>query len=365
MKVLLISGSFPPMKCGVGDYTYKLASNIVKESGKSIEVTILTSKNKSKISQEENVEFKILRYIENWSVSEFFTVVSIIKSLDPDIIHIQYPTMGYKYKIMPNLIPFIASCFTNKKVVQTWHEFPNLKSLIRFYLSRLTRDSIIVVEPNYRESLPEGYRFTIKGKDLIFIPVASNIDTIKLSAEKNTEIREKFKSINRNLVVYFGFASTSKGIEQIFKVANPLTDTIILICELNSSDPYHQLIQQEINLNNWKNHTFITGFIDKKEVAELLSVADVCMFPFVNGVSSRNASVLAARAQGSFIITTSREASGYIDKENTYYVKPNDISELRSALINIYPKNELQNNTLVSWENIAKKHIDLYEKLIS
>ena len=41
MKVLLVTGSFPPMKCGVGDYTACLAEALARKP--NIEVAVLTS----------------------------------------------------------------------------------------------------------------------------------------------------------------------------------------------------------------------------------------------------------------------------------------------------------------------------------
>ncbi len=41
MKVCFIVGAFPDMKCGIGDYTYKLAEELGK---KGFEIHVITSK---------------------------------------------------------------------------------------------------------------------------------------------------------------------------------------------------------------------------------------------------------------------------------------------------------------------------------
>ena len=42
MRVMLITGSFPPMHCGVGDYTCKLAAALAERA--DLCVTVLTSR---------------------------------------------------------------------------------------------------------------------------------------------------------------------------------------------------------------------------------------------------------------------------------------------------------------------------------
>lgn len=44
MRICFIVGAFPEMKCGIGDYTYKLSEELAREG---LEIHVITSKKAS------------------------------------------------------------------------------------------------------------------------------------------------------------------------------------------------------------------------------------------------------------------------------------------------------------------------------
>jgi glycosyltransferase involved in cell wall biosynthesis len=117
MRVLIVTGSFPPMLCGVGDYSESLAQELVKNH--DINVAILTSLVAKRRIIKNNIN--IFEVMKKWEIINVFTAIKAIKSWNPDIVHIQYPTQGYGRGWLPYLLPMI-SFLMRKKVVQTWHE---------------------------------------------------------------------------------------------------------------------------------------------------------------------------------------------------------------------------------------------------
>ncbi len=83
-KVLLVTGSFPPNICGVGDYTFKLIDNFKKND--SIDAHLF--------------------YQKNWSLSFIFNYLKLIRSSSAQIVHFQYPTEGYGYSLLPLFLIF-------------------------------------------------------------------------------------------------------------------------------------------------------------------------------------------------------------------------------------------------------------------
>ena len=53
IRVLLITGSYPPMKCGVGSYSQRLAMALADYSG--VKVTVLTDKRASEVIMRSGV----------------------------------------------------------------------------------------------------------------------------------------------------------------------------------------------------------------------------------------------------------------------------------------------------------------------
>jgi glycosyltransferase involved in cell wall biosynthesis len=363
MKILIITGSFPLDKCGVGDYACLLAENLA--SLENVDIHVLTSKRKDSFKESTN-RFQLLDKIESWNLFSLRIVIDQVKKINPDIIHIQYPTTGYGYSLMPHVLPFIFKYIFNFKIVETWHEPLSWRGLFRYISNAWVCDDLIVVEPEYLSFLPNWYCFLLKRKRMHYIPIGSAIPSANLSFLEKKKIKHKYTSDSENLICYFGFASPSKGIEQIFKVANPITDFILLMCELDPSNKYHKLILDLTNSTIWKGRCFVTGYLCSSEVCKNLAASDVAIYPFINGYSSRNGSVLAARVQGTYIVTTSNHKSGFSSDENTYYCLPNNIDEMKSAIrkTEISPESDTFLGMNLDWNLVADSHLKLYSEII-
>jgi glycosyltransferase involved in cell wall biosynthesis len=358
MKVLYISGSLPPMKCGVGDYVYNLITN-AKILESSIQIGIVTSTEAKKIEENQTESVENFHEISNWNFLEIPKIWKIVKFWQPDIIHIQYPTTGYRYQLMPNFLPLLLM-FSGAKIIQTWHDPFSKKGIFRYLPNLLTQDMVIVVEENFKDYLPKWYQSFLFLKKIEHIPVASNIPFVALHAERYQDIRKRYGSQEKKLIAFFGFANPKKGIEQIFEIADPREHHIVLICELMSHDPYHQKVLSRLNSSEWYGKVFITGFLPEHHVGEVLAASDAAIYPFTHGATSRNASILAAQTQGTFVLTTSKEQNGYNEPQNIYYAEPNNIEAMRIAL-NQYVGTKRMGQSSTQWTEIAQQHIRIYQ----
>lgn len=361
MRILIISGSFPPMKCGVGDYTSLLAGTIAKQQG--MKVAVLTSKAAQANAIDPHVE--VLPIIKNWGFHEILKVLQIIHAWSPSIVHIQYPTRGYGRKMMPHFLPMMLKIM-KIQVVQTWHEPLSRKGWFRNLPNALMSGALVVVEPDYKMMLPGWYRRILSCKKIKFIPVGSSISQIKLKDLERHTIRASFDAASDRLIAYFGFVSPSKGIESLFDVCDPATDRIALICDLDLSDPYHNTLLNRIKSEPWAGKIFVTGFQQPEDVARILAASDAAVFPFVGGVSFRNTSVLAAKTQGTFVLTTSSERHGYDPAANIYYARLADTTDMRRAL-KLYSGNNSskQNFATDEWDFIGKEHLKVYRNAVN
>jgi hypothetical protein len=101
MRILIITGSFPPMRCGVGDYTYQLAESLAQGSGLS--VVVLTSR--AAATPSTPTAFEVFPVMESWDDSEASTIEEVTRKWSPDLVHIQYPTLGYGRGSLPWRLP--------------------------------------------------------------------------------------------------------------------------------------------------------------------------------------------------------------------------------------------------------------------
>ena len=113
-----MTGSFPPMKCGIGDYSCNLAKSLAACA--EIQIGVLTSVFDSNESESEREGLEVFPIMKSWGLAETLRVIKIIRYWSPDIVHIQYPTQGI-YGLLYWFLPMI-SFLMRRKVVQTWHE---------------------------------------------------------------------------------------------------------------------------------------------------------------------------------------------------------------------------------------------------
>lgn len=360
MKVMLVSGSIPPMKCGVGDYSSFLASSLSKQNGVS-KVVVVTSNEADEIKSNS---LEVRPVIGEWNWRGILRVLREAKEIKPDIIHIQYPTRGYGRRIWPSWMPLILNA-AGFRIVQTWHEPLSWKGWFRYLPNAITRDALVVAEPDFKEQLPSFYRWLISHKAYRFISVASAIPKANLSLDEATALRCKFGGNEKRLLTYFGFAGPNKGVEQLFEIADPAFDNIVLLCELNTSDRYQAKILEIINTPRWAKNVHVTGFLPAAEVAEILAASDAVVLPFINGAGSRNTTLLAARLQSVFVLTTHQNSCGFDASQNVYYARPNAIEEMRLALQKHAGK-QLPNTSagVLDWSAVAMAHIRFYNEQI-
>lgn len=359
MRVLVVTGSFPPMKCGVGDYTFHLVNALAERP--DVEVGVLTSLSSATPVNSSRVQ--LFNVMPGWGIGNALQAKRVIAEFQPDVVHIQYPTQGYNNGYLPWLLPMIAFLM-GKKVVQTWHEGYRPWYAPWIFLKSIVPGGLVFVRPNYiKENLHTLLSWAIWGKTPVFIPNASTIPVVSLSTEEACHLKQSLSG-GRPAVCYFGFAYPNKGIERLFEIADPEKHHLVLICDLSELHPYQAKILQMANQAPWAGKVTVTGFQSAQRVGEILAVADAVVFPFPGGAGEWNTSLKAAESAGAFIIATTRDAKqlGYHETQNIYFAGCGQISEMRDAL-NRYAGMRRDSVASNPWEQIAMLHEQLYRTL--
>lgn len=375
MKILFISGTFPPIKCGVGDYTYMLC----KELAKGQNISVLTSK-EAKLS-DLNIEVK--NFISSWKgISIIRNVVREIKKDNYDIVHFQFPTSKYVRKSIcfHLLLPLILR-LKGIKVVYTIHEYSN-----NSFISKLVRKSaiyfsnrVIVVEESFREEILKRNRFINKNK-LKVINIGSNIAKSYATNQQIIDLRKqillkKMCSYSK-IIAYFGFINEAKCFDIVLKAFGELKrigklDSLLLIIGDFNSDKCSKSLFVDLAsiISNYgiDENIFVTGYVDNDMVGDYLRVADGALLLFKNGASVRNGSILAAQQEGLKIITSiPNEKNLKYFNNNQFFLVENNVEQIMRAIIDLQDnKMEFNNQSNVAeWSFIASEHIKLYENML-
>ena len=362
MRVLLVTGSYPPMRCGIGDYSCNLVEALTADP--EIHIGVLTSVSGGKTDKTDGIEF--FPVLEKWSLAEAPKVIKIIRHWSPDIVHIQYPSQGYGNGLLPWLLPMI-SFMMKKKIVQTWHEGYGRRSAPKLFLKSIIPGRLVFVRPQYKEGLHPALRWALWGKRTALIPNASCISCADLEEQGKDVLKKMYLKKQKRLVVFFGFIYPHKGVELLFEIADPASDRIVIAGEIIEKGDYLNEIMKRASTEPWIDKVTITGFLPAADLASLLAVADAVILPFRTGGGEWNTSIHGAVLNGAFVITTSLIQNGYDKKRNVYFAKVDAIQEMRSALAAYAGMRRGYDPDIDrdEWRQIANDHRSLYESLLS
>src|SRR5271157_4031708 len=118
LRVCILTGTYPPARCGVGDYTELLAGALVAGG---VEVSVVTSSYLG--TPPSSGDPTILPVVKNWSLKRAGIVLRQILRTRPDIVHFQFPTAEYyPHRLFDLLVPLIKLWPRRIRIVVTLHE---------------------------------------------------------------------------------------------------------------------------------------------------------------------------------------------------------------------------------------------------
>ena len=331
-KILLLTGSAPPVACGVGDYTLALAAAL-KRSGQDADVL----------------------WHRDWSPGGTLEVFRRLAAERNVILHIQYPTMGYGHSLGPQLCSLLPKC------VVTIHEYSlahSLRKLSLFFFSiRALR--VIMTSQFEREALVSAMPWV--KKRLRVVPIGSNIPAMPLTLVDR-----------RTSILYFGLIMPRKGLEKFLEFARIIRkkgfqgDLLIVGKIVAGLDEY---VRPLFDASKPLGVEWILDR-DAEEVSEVLSRAGLSYLPFPDGASERRGSLKAVCAAGLPCITTKSDQTGdELQKTVVFAETPAEAAGIAWRLMNSgderarLSQQSLDYANKFTWEAIAEAHIRIYREL--
>ncbi len=361
LRVLLVTGSHPPMACGVGDYTRSLAHSLAATRG--TRVAVLTGVEAGAAASCE--PYDVFPIIRDWRREEAAAVRDVLQTWKPDVLHVQYPTQGYRGELALRLPHDVTQ--SGVPVVQTWHEyFPAVHlgltpSSMPAVLRLGSRSGhVIVVRPDYARHLRIWYRAWTARKQFHFIPNASTVPSVDLSQADREAIRRRYAPDGKALLAFFGFPLEHKGIDEVLDLVDPRRHHLVMIGHVQESDPFQRNLVLRVRERRYSKAVTIEGFLPAGEVGRVLAAADAVVLPFRAGGGIWNTSIKAAALQGTFVLTTSNEQRGYDEAQNVYYARPRDVGAMRTALDRYLGHRSSHPPADIGWAEIAERHLQVY-----
>ncbi len=365
LKIIMITGSYPPMRCGVGDYTYQLSKEI---GNRQIDISILSSRG----ARLDALNTVLHPVVKKWSLLRMICLADEIRRASPHIVHMQYPTIGYGYRLGPQAL-LVLLRLAGIKVVTTVHEFrlasiPRRISIVPFIL---WSNALIVTSDEERAAITNACpRLKNKLQKWAYvIPVGSNIPVIHTSAPSENRDR---------IVSFFGLFYPGRKIELVInsfrKVSEAHPDLKFrFIGDVHPRykgyfEKIKQLSEAELPPEQIE---WVLGK-SPEEIAVALKGSRACILPFPDGASFRRSTLIAVLSLGVPTITTKGAStpSQLIDGLNVLFAADKDAiaEKIDNVLTNKALSTRLSENAMIlsssfSWDHITAEHIKVYDKL--
>ena len=401
MKVCLISGEYPPMQGGVGDFTHELGQALATLGH---EVHVLTSASPN-IQPTTRNPVIVHRSVRGWGWGCWRDIIRLNDALRFDILNIQYQTAAYGMHPAINLLPLrlrmgmgVQPCtvvtFHDLKVPYLFPKAGPLRWWVNLALARWS-DAVIVTNAEDFARL-STYSFV---RSLSLIPIGSNISPQPPAGYDREAWRARWGLKPDDLLLsYFGFLNESKGAETLvralarlmqstsniqYPISNlqPPTSNLQLMMvggKVGSSDPtnlaYLKKVEGLIEELDLADRVLWTGYTPQPEVSANLMASDVCVLPYRDGASFRRGSFMAALAHGLPIVSTRPrvDVPELRHGENILLGPPDAPVALAEAIARLAGDARLRRRVgegaarlaqSFTWEKIAEKTEALYEEI--
>ncbi len=393
-RVLFLSGEYPAMQGGVGDYT-RLTARALVALGAEVHVLTHSRAGQGAAGAGEPVVHPVLQGY-GWGL--WREVQDLLEAVKPDVLHIQYQAAAYGLHPAVNLLPWRLRLRRGRpRVAVTFHDlcvpylFPKAGPLRRQTVLALARgcDASVVTNAadwqQLHDSLPHA---RIAG-----IPIGSNIDPVRPPNYDRQAQRERWGVAAGDwLLAYFGFLNAQKGGQTLVDALKELVRSgapvqlLMIGGQVGASDPtnaaYLSGVKARIQTLGLAERVHWTGFTPEGEVTANLLAADVAVLPFREGASARHGSLMAALAHGLPIVSTQLpDSSGEAAESHFPAVQdgtaallvPRDDAHATAAAVRRVMQDEALRAHLSEgavalarqfrWEAIAASHLELYRRL--
>lgn len=374
MRIGMITGEYPPMQGGVGDYTRELARALLVLGH---EIHIITD---ARCTDEyPSSQLTVHPIGTDWGWRSCWNIKKLTDQLDLDLVNIQYQAAAYDLHPAINFFPLMS----RRPVVVTFHDlkepyvFPKAGPFRSWVVSLLARTAYTAIVTNRGDELALVSR---RVRRVERIPIGSNI-TPALPADYDRDAWRAQMHIEPEdfLLGFFGFFNARKGVDTLIRAVatlDPYHHILFIGGTVGSSDVTNRAfadrmvaLAEELGLSE---RVHFTGYVPAAEVSAAFAALDLCVLPYADGISFHHGTLMAALAHSQTIVSTLPKIGipELVHGEDVWLVPRRDVSALADAISSL-ASNPVRRRHLARgatrlsaqfmWEQIAERTAELFE----
>jgi len=380
MRIGIVTGEFPPLHGGVGDYSHELAKAL---AALGAEVHVMTDRRCAGL---HSSDFTLHPFVKHWSFFSLWKIRQWARQLQLDVLNVQYQAAAFGLGAPIHFLPEAVGLPT----VITFHDlrvpylFPKAGRWREWAVTHLAQSAAGVITTDPADEAELKRRGVT---NVLQIPIGSNIPVQPPAGYERAAWRERHHIFASDFLLgYFGFLNHSKGGDTLIKALATLHDRqarvklVLIGGQAGSSDStdieFGAQIEKMITRYGLENRIIRTGFVAAEEVSAWLLACDVVTLPYRDGVSLRRGSLMAALAHGCAIISTQPPSpvTELRDNENIRLVPPDSSEVLVLAITGLLNAPEFRARLGAAarltaqqfgWGAIAKRTLEFFRAVQS
>lgn len=373
MRIGLISGEFPPMPGGVGDFTRILGERLVDQGH---DVRVLSRAG----TKSDRLELSVAR---NWGPACIPAIRDWARRRGVTIVNLQFQTAAYD---MSPLVHFLPT-FLDAPVVTTFHDlrhpylFPKAGPLRDWIVMRLARSSAGVIVTNQEDDL----RLQALSRRRL-IPLGSSVPSAPGKESEAAAWRRRAGAEADTFVLgHFGFVKAVKGLDYLIEALAKLRARgcdwrLILFgggqnaVDSDEDAAYCQRLKLRIRQHGLTDLVTWTGFLTDQEASACFQAVDLMALPFTDGASFRRSSLIAAIHNGCAILSTEPAVNVEVFQHasNLWLVQANSADAIENAIAGLMREGDglkrlrqgaAQLSARFDWNAIAHETVDFFQSI--
>ncbi len=373
MRVLVISGAFPPMPLAEANHALHLAGAVARHGA---DVHVLTTRG----AATEEFPFRVHPIMDNWSWTGVPRFVRFIRWCSPDAVLMIYIGFIYGDHPMMTFAPTIAKAVRPEiRFITQLENVMGVRTDCCQYRTRIARrlvkewagaedvdydfgtllrdsDRVIVLGGRHEAELVKRYLPLAKKTALIPPP-----PIVRVRESANGSARQAGRDWlglkpDEFVLVYFGYIFRNKGLETLLRAFHQVRDRarsarLVIAGGVpahlrEERVSYVKMLKTLAGSLGIQDDVVWTGFLpwNTDEASLCLHAADVCVLPFDDGVSMNNSTFAAAASHGLPVITTrgALVESPFRHEDNVMLCPPRDPEALATAIETLMNRTELR-----------------------
>jgi glycosyltransferase involved in cell wall biosynthesis len=335
LKIAMIVGDNRTLHCGVKDHAYVLAQAL---RGMGFEVNVIAP--------------------AKWSPASAWKFVNQLKEARYDIVHVQYPSIGFRASLAPHLLGLTRAA---RATVVTLHEYSALPKAQKWSTHVFRFSCNAIMFGSEFEQVNYNRRLGALGAEQHVFPILSQVPAGPMTSERD------------DTVVHFGQIRPHKGLEAYLDLAR---------YSIGLGKPYQFHILGSISAANEAYAKVLRAQapaelrwsldLSFEEVGCVLARSFAAYLPFPDGASERRGSLPAAWLNGTPVL--SRLGPATTPTLSRLMIPVYSAEEALAALDRLANQEhewERISRTVRdyaqshSWQDVAKQHANIYLHLLN